>query len=275
MNMQNAMSIDVEEYFQVSGFEEVIDREQWDAIPSRLHIGMSYTLELFAQCNIRATFFFLGWIVERHPAWLRRVAAAGHEIGIHGYDHRLIYNQSKAEFDNDIAKTLEIVRAHYDGPILGYRAPSFSIRTDTLWALDILKKHGMRYDSSIFPFKRKRYGIENGPTAPYQVVPDLLEFPMSTVRFLSKTIPVAGGGYLRIYPGWFTHWAIRAMNRNGRPAVCYMHPWEFDPEQPRVAADSANLFRHRVNLKRTRPKFAKLCRSFSFASLGDVLQLEN
>jgi polysaccharide deacetylase family protein (PEP-CTERM system associated) len=271
--LPNAMSIDVEEYFQVSGFENVIDRDQWDSIPSRLEIGMSYLLQTFARYNIQATFFFLGWIVERHPAWLTRVADAGHEIAIHGYDHRLIYHQTPAEFAADIRKTLSIVRAHYDGPILGYRAPSFSVRTDTLWALEILKEQAIRYDSSIFPFKRKRYGIENAPTEPYEVLPALLEFPMSTVKVLGKAVPVAGGGYFRMYPSWCTHWAIRSINQAGRPAVCYMHPWEFDPDQPRVAADRGNAFRHRVNLPRTRQKFERLCQSFAFAPLRQVLKL--
>lgn len=271
--MLNALSIDVEEYFQVTGLEKVIQRSDWDGISSRLMIGMSRILSIFRACDVKATFFFLGWIADRFPDVVRQVADEGHEIASHGYWHRLVYEQTPADFEQDIARSLESLSKAYAGPVAGYRAPSFSIRTDSLWALDILKKLGFQYDSSIFPFQRKRYGIAGSPTQPYPVRDGLWEFPMSTVKVLGRTIPVCGGGYFRLYPYWLTRWAISKSNQQlGQPVVIYLHPWEFDPEQPRVKADFMNVFRHRVNLHRTASRLERVCREFRFAPVGEVLR---
>jgi len=269
--IQNALSIDVEEYFQVSGLEGAIARDDWETLESRLMIGLDRVLAVLDKHQIKATFFFLGWIAQHHPQSVQKVAEKGHEIGIHGFDHQLIYNQTPQAFEADVAQALAHVRAVYSGPIEGYRAPSFSIREDSLWALDCLKNLGFRYDSSIFPFKRKRYGIANAPVDPYEVIPGLMEFPMSTVSVCGQNLPVAGGGYFRLYPQWFTHWAIRTLNAQGRPAMVYLHPWELDPDQPKVSADWGNTFRHRINLHQTQSRLDALCSRFRFGPIKDVL----
>lgn len=271
--LSNAISIDVEEYFQVTGFEKVVGRNTWDVFESRLDVGMTDILATLARNQTKATFFFLGWIVERHPDCLRKVVDQGHEVAVHGYDHKLIYDQTPAAFRDDLEKTLEIIHRIYDGPVLGYRAPSFSIREDTRWALDIIRDLGFRYDSSIFPFKRERYGIAGSPTTPYEVLPGLMEFPMSTVTVRGKVIPVCGGGYFRLYPYSLTRRAIQHLNAEGQPALVYMHPWEFDPQQPKVKADIGNSFRHRVNLARTPKRFDKLCSEFDFKPIREILNL--
>lgn len=272
--LQNALSIDVEEYFQVTGFERTIARKDWETIPSRLHVGLSKVLQILDQCQVKATFFFLGWIAERYPDTVKMVADGGHEIGLHGYDHQLIYHQSPHAFEEDLSRTLAAVKKVYNGPILGYRAPSFSITEDTLWALEIIKKLGLKYDSSIFPFKRKRYGIANSPTKPYQVADGLWEVPMTTVQVLGKAIPVGGGGYFRLYPYTLTQMAIRHLNQTlAQPAIVYLHPWELDPDQPMVQADFGNTFRHRVNLDKTEKRLSQLCSEFSFVPIQEILGL--
>jgi len=270
----NALSIDVEEYFQVTGFEDTVDRADWGGYQSRLSIGLERVLEILDRHGLKATFFFLGWVAERNPDALRMVAALGHEIGVHGYDHRLIYHQTPAAFEHDVSTALERIRRVYSGDVLGYRAPSFSVREDTLWSLEILKKLGFRYDSSVFPFRRQRYGIAKAPRAPYEAIPGLFEFPMSTVSLFGRALPVAGGGYFRLYPSWLTRWAMRRINAEGRPAIVYVHPWELDPDQPRLRGSWGNVFRHRVNLSRTASRLDALCREFDFAPIRDVLALE-
>jgi polysaccharide deacetylase family protein (PEP-CTERM system associated) len=270
----NALSIDVEEYFQVTGFEDTVRRADWGGYESRLSIGLGRLLEIFERHGVKATFFFLGWVAERHPDALRRVAALGHEIGVHGYDHRLVYHQTPQAFQRDVSNALERIRRVYSGEVLGYRAPSFSVREDTLWSLEILKELGFRYDSSVFPFRRRRYGIARAPQAPYEVLPGLFEFPMSTVSLFGHALPVAGGGYFRLYPSWLTRWAIRRINAEGRPAIVYVHPWELDPDQPRLRGSWGNVFRHRVNLSRTASRLDSLCREFAFAPIRDVLAIE-
>ncbi|TAK84353.1 MAG: DUF3473 domain-containing protein [Betaproteobacteria bacterium] len=269
--MLNALSFDVEDYFQVTGFERVVSRADWEKFEPRFQIGLAKILETLERHEVRATFFFLGWIAERYPEAVREVARRGHEIGIHGYEHRLIYEQTPEAFEADLRRAIEAVRKSYDGPILGHRAPSFSIRHDSLWALEVLNGLGFRYDSSIFPFKRERYGIDGAPTRPYKVCGGMLEFPMSTVSVLGKILPVAGGGYLRLYPYAVTKHAIAAMNADGRPAMVYIHPWELDPEQPVINADLGNRVRHRVNLNKTEARLEALCRDFRFGPAREVL----
>lgn len=271
--MRNALSIDVEDYFQVTGFERVIARRDWDAIPTRFQIGLGRILDVLARHRVKATFFFLGWIAERYPESVREVAGHGHEIGIHGYDHRLIYEQTPQAFEADLRRAVAAVRTSYGGRLLGHRAPSFSIREDSLWALDVLARLGFAYDSSIFPFKRERYGIAGAPTGPYRIRESLWEFPMSTVSVMGKALPVCGGGYLRLYPYRVTKRAIEKMNAEGRPAMVYLHPWELDPEQPLVRADLGNRFRHRVNLKHTQSRLQALCQEFPFGTVKEVLGL--
>lgn len=272
--MLNALTFDVEDYFQVHGLAAAIPRESWETIPSRVQIGLDKILALLKRQKIRATFFFLGWIAERYPDTVRQVAAEGHEIALHGYHHRLIYEQTPEAFETDLRDGLSAIRKAYEGPVKGYRAPSFSIRQDTLWALDIIQKLGLRYDSSIFPFKRKRYGLPSATPQPHQIRDGLWEFPMSTVKFLGKALPVGGGGYFRLYPLSWTCQAIEHLNQSAQqPAMVYLHPWELDPGQPKVQADWANTFRHRVNLEQTEARLEALCKQFRFGPVEEVLAL--
>jgi polysaccharide deacetylase family protein (PEP-CTERM system associated) len=273
--MINALSFDVEDYFQVTGFEHVIDRSAWGQIAPRFQIGLGRILDILDRHGTRATFFFLGWIADHHPDSVTRVAARGHEIAIHGYEHRLIYDQTEEAFEADIRRAIAAVRKSYGGPLIGHRAPSFSICEQSLWALDILKQLGFQYDSSIFPFKRRRYGIKGAPTRPHEIRQGLWEFPLSTVGLFGKAIPVCGGGYFRLYPYFFTRKAIRHLNESRKqPAIVYIHPWELDPDQPTVAGASfGNTFRHRVNLDKTGARLEALCRDFSFAPIREILGL--
>jgi polysaccharide deacetylase family protein (PEP-CTERM system associated) len=272
--MKNALSIDVEDYFHVSGFENVVDRDRWDEYPVRFQIGMAKILSVLDRHDVKATFFFLGWIADRYPDAVAEVASRGHEIASHGYAHRLVYRQRPDEFAEDLARALAAVRKTYAGPILGYRAPTFSIRGDTLWALEIIKDFGLRYDSSILPTRRSRHGIADAQDLPYEMANGLLEFPLSTVPVFGCRLRVAGGGYLRLYPFTLTCQAIEWLNlRRGQPAIVYLHPWELDPEQPRIRAGVASTARHRINLRRTEQRLDELCRRFEFAPVRQALGL--
>lgn len=271
--VKNALSFDVEDYFHVTGFEHVVDRERWDEYEVRFEIGMSKILQILDRHEVRATFFFLGWIADRYPDVVEEVAEKGHEVALHGYEHRLIYTQTPEEFEADLTRGLAAVRKSYDGPVLGYRAPSFSIRSDSLWALDIIHKLGFKYDSSIFPIRRERYGIVDAQDRPHQTRKGLIEFPMSTVDVAGRKLPVCGGGYFRLYPMAVTHWAIGHLNRRQQPAMIYLHPWEFDPDQPKIWAGYGNTIRHRVNLGQTERRLDELCQRFAFAPVREVLDL--
>jgi polysaccharide deacetylase family protein (PEP-CTERM system associated) len=267
--VKNALSFDVEDYFHVTGCEHVVDRARWDEYPIRFKIGMDKILRILDNYCVKATFFFLGWIADRYPEVVSAVAQGGHEIGIHGYEHRLIYTQSPAEFEADLVRAIESVRKSYDGPILGYRAPTFSIRKDTLWALEIIKDFGFRYDSSVLP---GRNGM-NVPDVPHEILVGLLEFPISTVPLFGWRLRFAGGGYLRFYPFSITCRAIDWLNGRGRPVVVYLHPWELDAEQPRIRAGIGNTVRHRINLRRTESRLERLCERFDLAPVRKILGL--
>ena len=272
--MKNALSVDVEDYFHVSGFEDVVYRDRWDEYPVRFQIGMGKILTILDRHDVKATFFFLGWIADRYPEAVADVARRGHEVAIHGYAHRLVYHQRPDEFAEDLERALAAVRKTYAGPILGYRAPTFSIRADTLWALEIIRDFGFRYDSSIVPGRDKWRGTAEVQDLPYEIATGLLEFPISTVRVLGRRLRVAGGGYLRLHPFAVTCRAIDWLNRRrGQPAMVYLHPWELDPEQPRVRAGFGNTVRHRINLHRTEKRLDELCKRFEFAPVRKVLGL--
>jgi polysaccharide deacetylase family protein (PEP-CTERM system associated) len=269
--MKNALSVDVEDYFHVTGFEHVVDHARWDEYPVRFQIGMGRILATLDRHDVKATFFFLGWIADRYPEAVADVARRGHEVAIHGYAHRLVYRQSPDEFVRDLERALAAVRKAYAGPILGFRAPTFSIRADTLWALEIIKDFGLRYDSSILP---GRSGLADAPDVPHEIVDGLLEFPISTVSVFGRRLRVAGGGYLRFYPLSITCQAIQWLNRRrGQPVIVYLHPWELDPEQPRIRAGLGNTIRHRMNLHRTESRLEELCKRFEFAPVRNVLGL--
>ena len=269
----NALTIDVEEHFQVHAFETVVARADWDRYPSRVVANTQRILSLLADCQVRATFFILGWVADRYPDLVREIAIGGHEIATHGYWHELIYRQTPAEFAADVAQSLDAIRCASGGlEPAGYRASSFSITNRSLWALGVLREQGLLYDSSIFPLTaHDRYGIPDAHRFANQMDGGLWEFPVSTVRLGQKNWPVAGGGYFRPVPFWLTRQAIRHLNGQGQPAVIYLHPWEFDPEQPRVTgAPLRSRLRHYVNLSKTESRLRALLAEFKFAPMCEV-----
>lgn len=273
----NAFTIDVEEHFQVQGFETVIDRAQWDGFPSRVVANTQRILRLLQDNGARATFFILGWVADRHPGLVEDIAAAGHEIATHGYWHELIYRQQPCEFARDLRASLEAIERAAPGVrVTGYRAPSFSVTRRSLWALDVLHDHGMTYDSSIFPLAaHDRYGIGSAQRVANKLSNGMWELPVSTLRMGKYNVPVAGGGYFRLYPLWLTRVALRRLNADGVPAVIYLHPWEFDPEQPSVKqAPRMARFRHYVNLDKTEARVRSLMRDFAFSSMSEVFRTQ-
>lgn len=270
----NALTIDVEDYYHVSGFESVIDRGSWDRFESRVTASTERILARLDEAGVRATFFILGWVAERCPRLVWTIHAAGHEIGSHSYAHRLIYQQTPAEFRADLRRSIHVLEDITGDPVITYRAPSFSVTADSLWALDILVEEGIRLDSSIYPTHHDRYGIAGTPLAPHQIerrgVP-LWEFPPPVCRLLGYPLPVGGGGYFRLYPYSLTRFGLRRINRAGRPFSTYLHPWEFDPEQPRIHAAWSRRFRHYVNLRRTESRLVRLLRDFAFGTLSESL----
>ena len=275
--LANALTVDLEEHFQVSGFEDVVSREDWDRHPSRVSDNTLRLLDVFGRHDARATFFVLGWVAERHPALVRRIADAGHEIACHGYSHRLIYTQRPDDFRDEMVRARRILQDASSQAVIGHRAASFSITRRNLWALDVLAEAGFTYDSSIFPVVHDRYGVPGAPRGFYRVrTPDgslLDEAPPSTVAIAGLVLPVAGGGYLRLYPLSVTRWAIRRLNaRDGLPAVVYLHPWEVDPEQPRIdGVPLLRRFRHYVNLSKTLGRLEALLAGHPFDRLDAVL----
>lgn len=268
----NAMSIDVEDYFHVSVFDGIVPRSAWDGMESRVVANTERLLDIFDESGARSTFFVLGWVGERHPALVRRIADRGHEIASHGYAHRLIYDQTRAAFREDVRKAKGILQDASGRAVIGYRAPSYSITPRSLWALDVLLEEGYRYDSSIFPIQHDRYGIPVSGRAPYPITRPagtLIEVPASTTRVGPFNLPVAGGGYFRILPYWWTRWGMGRVNRlEQRPAVFYLHPWEIDPDQPRLQVGRLSRFRHYRNLEETETRLRALLRDFRFDTIG-------
>ena len=275
----NALTIDVEDYFHVSAFEGYIRRSTWDSLESRVVRNTDRLLELLARANVQATFFVLGWVAERYPALITRIAEAGHEIGSHGFGHRLIYNQSPAEFREDLLRSRAVISDAARVAIDGYRAPSFSITPRSLWALDIIRDVGFTYDASVFPIRHDRYGLPSAPRhfhALKQKAGTLWECPASTVRIAGTNLPVAGGGYFRLLPYAWTRWGISRLNRNEqRAAIFYLHPWEIDPDQPRIPTSLLSRIRHYTNLSKTEKRLLRLLREFRFAPLRQVLELHS
>lgn len=277
--MRNALTIDVEEHFQVHNLEAGVARSSWDRQESRVEANVHRVLDLLDRHRVKATFFVLGWVAERRPYLVGEIASRGHEVASHGYEHRLVYTQTREEFAEDLKRSLGVLREALSavpgqggGAIIGYRAPSFSITRAVPWAVDVIRDSGLRYDSSIMPATgHHRYGVGDCPRFAHLLANGLLECPMATVRIGGRNWPAAGGGYFRLFPLWFTRWALRHINRQGQPAVVYLHPWEFDPEQPHIRGPSAWLrFRHYVSLGRTGPRLERLVREFAFAPLRDV-----
>lgn len=281
--MRNALSIDVEDYFQVHALEDVVRRADWESYPSRVEANTRRVLRVLADSQVRVTFFILGWVAERFPHLVVEIAAGGHEIATHGYWHELIYRQTPQEFAADLNRSVQAIRAALAAggdatasvPLLGYRAPSFSIVRDSLWALDVLRDQGLRYDSSIFPLvAHDRYGIADAERFAHCLANGLWELPVSTVHLAGRNWPVAGGGYFRLYPYWLTCQGIRRINAEGHPAVVYLHPWEFDPQQPRIAGvGPVSRFRHYVNLAQTEARLRRLLQDLPFGPMSEVFHL--
>lgn len=272
--MLNALTIDVEDYYHVSAFESVARFEDWDRYESRVERNTRRILDLLEDHQTRATFFVLGWIAERQPKLIREIQERGHEVASHGYSHRRIYTQTPDQFREETRRSKQILEDIIGRPIIGYRAASYSITMQSLWALEILVEEGFRYDSSIFPIFRDRYGIPGFPRFPHRVQvngSDLMEYPLSTVRIGGINVPIAGGGYLRLFPYGLTRWGLRAINeREKQPAIVYLHPWEIDPDQPRIHGGLLSSFRHYVNLDGTEAKLISLLKEFKFESLGTL-----
>jgi polysaccharide deacetylase family protein (PEP-CTERM system associated) len=268
--MQNILSFDIEEHFQVSGLASAIKRSDWDSHLSRVEKNTDTILAILDKHQVKATFFILGWIAERHPEMTKKIAVAGHEIASHGYEHRLIYDMTPDEFAADVKKSLEIIEEIIGLKVKGFRAPSFSLSANDFEKFQILAGLGISYDSSLFPMKHFRYGdATTVPLAPFDIKGDgkiiLKEYPMTVVDFLGRRIPAGGGGYFRLYPDFLTNRNFKKVNAEGRPVVVYLHPWEFDPEQPRIkGAGFGNTFRHYHNLGKTADKLDKLLDSFQF-----------
>jgi polysaccharide deacetylase family protein (PEP-CTERM system associated) len=271
----NAMTIDVEDYFHVSVFDGRLPRHEWSQLESRVCANTERLLEIFADVGVRATFFVLGWVAERHPALVRRIAALGHEIASHGYAHRLIYDQTASAFRDDVRKAKALLEDASGHRVAGYRAPSYSVTPRSLWALDVLIEEGYTYDASIFPIRHDRYGIPVSARHVYRVDRpggSILEVPASTVSCGPLNLPIAGGGYFRILPYAWTRWGIARLNRVERkPAIFYLHPWEIDPDQPRLHAGTFDRFRHYRNLSMTEGRLRALLRDFSFAPMSALL----
>jgi polysaccharide deacetylase family protein (PEP-CTERM system associated) len=270
----NALTIDVEDYFHVSAFDKSISRSQWETMPSRVGASTKKLLDCLAEANVRATFFILGWVAERQPSLVRAIRAGGHEIGCHSHEHRLIYQQTPDEFRTDLRRGLHILEDTLGEPVTLYRAPSFSITERALWALDILIEEGIRIDSSIYPTHHDRYGIPGTPLTPHRIdrsTGHLWEFPPPVWCCLGYPLPVGGGGYFRLYPYSLTRMGLKKINAAGRPFAAYLHPWELDPDQPRIRAGLATRFRHAVNLSRTEGRLKQLLRDFPFGTLSEAL----
>lgn len=272
----NAMTVDVEDYFHVSAFDNVVSRAGWDTFDSRVSRNTDRLLELFDGAKVRGTFFVLGWVAERFPALVRRIADQGHEVASHGYNHQLLYMLTPSQFREDVRAAKAVIEDASGRAVLGFRAPSYSMIESSMWAIDVLIEEGHVYDSSIFPIHHDRYGIPDSPRHPYQLrrpAGSLLEVPGSTVRLGGVNLPIAGGGYFRQLPYAWTKWGIDRVNRVERePVVFYIHPWEIDPEQPRLSAGRLSRFRHYRNLAKTADRLQKLLRDFRFDTVSALIQ---
>lgn len=262
----NALTVDVEDYFQVSALAPHFPRHGWDGVPCRVEANVHRLLELFAVHGARATFFTLGWIAERYPELIRRIAAAGHEVASHGHGHQRASEQTPGAFLADIRLAKAILEDLTSRPVVGYRAPSFSIGASNPWAHDCIAEAGYGYSSSVYPVRHDHYGVPDAPRFPYRLPNGLLEIPITTARVAGRNWPAGGGGYFRFLPYALSRWQIQRVNdTDGKPAIFYFHPWEVDPEQPRVAQASAKTrFRHYVNLHRTEARLARLLQDFSW-----------
>ncbi len=264
----NGLSFDVEDWFQVENLKEAISRDQWESCELRVVQNTRRILAILERFEARATFFVLGWVAERCPALVKEIAGSGHEIASHGYGHELVYNLTPEVFYADIRRSREILESIIAKPVYGYRAPSFSITPKSEWALGVLKNAAFLYDSSIFPTSfHNRYGFNGTSRLPFQFRYGLTEIPLSIYHFAGADFPLAGGGYFRLFPYFYFQLFFRRMNNQGKPIVFYLHPWELDPEQPRMKVRLNYRLRHYVNLGKTENRLEKLLKDFSFVPL--------
>lgn len=270
--MKNALTIDLEDYYHVSAFRDTISSNEWNSRESRVVRNTDIILDLLSEAGCKATFFTLGWVAEEHPTLIRKVAERGHEIACHSLRHRTVYEMSPHEFREDTRHAKELLEDCAGVRVRGYRAPSFSITRDSVWAFDILSELGFTFDSSIFPVSHPNYGVVEASRNPFRIeTPSgtLVEFPMTTLEFAGFRSPFGGGAYFRLLPYWYTKWGIRFLNAVENRFVCfYLHPWEIDPSQPRVPGSLTSRFRHYIGLRNTRVKFRNLLIDFEFCPLG-------
>lgn len=273
--MLNALSVDLEEYFQVANFDRYVDRADWPGLPSRVETQARRLLDLFDRAETRATFFVLGWVAERKPALVREIADRGHEIACHGYGHDIVYEIGPERFREDLRRGRAAIEAAIGGKVDGYRAPSFSITERSLWALEILAEEGFRFDSSIFPIRHHRYGIPSFPRQPVRLeLPSgntIVEFPLTTLAWGPFRLPLAGGGYLRLFPFSLLRWGIGRLVAAERPTVLYVHNWEIDAEQPRQQVPPLVRWNHYHNLERTEGRLRTLIECSPYAPLSEVI----
>jgi polysaccharide deacetylase family protein (PEP-CTERM system associated) len=268
----NAMSVDVEDWFQVQAFASVIGRDAWETLPRRVEANTDRILALFAEAGVRATFFTLGWVAERHPGLIRRIVAGGHELASHGYGHELVHAIGPDRFRADLRRAKAVLEDAGGVAVIGYRAPTFSIgRRSAPWAHAVLAEEGHRYSSSVFPVKHDLYGEPDAPRGPHRPDPSgVVELPMTTVRVGRRNLPCAGGGWFRLVPYALFRAGLRRVNADGTPGLFYFHPWEVDPEQPRVAAGRLARFRHYVGLAAMEGRVARLLRDFAWSRMDRV-----
>lgn len=274
--MVNAMSVDVEDYFQVSAFAGFVDHEGWDALPSRVELNMNRLLDLFAESGTRSTFFTLGWIAEKHGALIRRIVDEGHELASHGYCHIRATAQTAEEFRADVTRTKDILEQIGGVPVAGYRAASFSFDLTNPWAHEVLAECGYCYSSSVYPVRHDHYGVPDAPRFTYQPCGQngVVEYPLTTIRMAGRNLPSAGGGFFRLLPYGISKWAIAKVNREDRqPAIFYFHPWEIDPDQPRPFKPGLKTrFRHYVNLNTMEAKLLRLLNDFAWDRMDRVFE---
>jgi len=273
---KHVLTIDLEDYFQVEAFADVIDRTEWESYPSRVVGNCHRLLDIFDRHQVKATFFVLGWVAERFPKLVREVHDRGHELACHSYWHRKIYSLSPAEFRADTRLAREVIEQAASVAVSGYRAPTWSVTSDSLWALDILAEEGFTYDSSIFPIHHDLYGVPGASRYPWTYASacgkTLLELPPATVPVLGTNMPAAGGGYFRILPLSFTEWAFRNFEKAEKSLVFYLHPWEIDPEQPRIRGPLKSRLRHYTNLASTQGRLERLLQSYSFQTFAEYIR---
>ncbi len=276
MDIKNALTVDVEDYFHVSAFAKSINRKDWDKHPLRVEKNTHRLLDLFDEAQVKATFFVLGWVADRNKGLVKEIANRGHEVASHGYSHQLIYNQTPDVFREETIRSKSLLEDIVQVPVRGYRAASYSITSESLWALDILAEAGFDYDSSIFPVRHDRYGIPDAKEIPHALKTpqgySLVEFPLSTAKIFNYKLPVAGGGYFRLYPYVLTRAGLRQVNSRQQPFIFYLHPWEIDPDQPKVEAGWFSRFRHYNNLEKCESRLRRLMQDFQFGTVWQVLE---